>query len=105
MSKDCPICGDRFGTGCPICDDEGSLDEYIGGMHARIAQLASALSEQAEAVRVLAETNRKVATMLQIAYDNASLTDVANSGWCTAALLHAIQDLQAAVEAARKKGQ
>lgn len=21
MSKDCPICGDCFGTGCPICDD------------------------------------------------------------------------------------
>ena len=88
-------------------DDAARRTQGVSGLveaskaNARIAALELALSEQAEAVRVLATTSRDVAAMLQRAYDKASLSDVANAGWCAAAMLHAIQDLQAALDAAR----
>lgn len=85
-----------------------AMERYIEQATKRIAELEddtwklrNKLDNAQDKTKVLFTACDTVASMLTRAYDKASLAEVSANGMFSAAILHAIQDLQAAMDTTR----
>jgi hypothetical protein len=93
-----------------VTTQQEALERMVIKANDRIMQLESEsweLREKLDAanlrVAMLMEACGGTAAMLNRQYEKASLADIEKNGWFAAAILHAIQNLQAAMDKSRAK--